>query len=120
MDDMQRISQLAGQQHSLLIFPEGTFTRVPGLLPFRMGAFLIAASNRLPIVPVSIRGTRSILRADSWLPHHGSITLTVGQAIRPDAIPVASDKPWDMALALRDQARSALLRDTGEPDLATD
>ena len=120
VDDMQRISKLAQGQRSLVIFPEGTFTRIPGLRPFRMGAFLIAANNRMPVIPISIRGTRSILRADNWLPHHGAISVTIGKAITPDAIDTAPDKPWDVALRLRDQARTSLLRDTGEPDLAAD
>jgi len=85
-----------------------------------MGAFLIAANSHLPIIPVSIRGTRSILRADNWLPHRGSITVTIGKAISPDNVNAASNKAWDIALELRAQTRSALLRDSGEPDLAVD
>jgi len=42
----------------VVIFPEGTFQRAPGLLPFRLGAFTIAARAAVPIVPVAISGTR--------------------------------------------------------------
>ena len=120
MDDMRKINVLAQGRRSLVIFPEGTFTRIPGLRPFRMGAFLIAANNHMPVITISIRGTRSILRADNWLPHHGAISVTIGKAITPDSVDAASNKPWDIALRLRDQTRTALLRDTGEPDLAAD
>ncbi len=64
-------------------FPEGTFSRMPGLLEFHVGAFLTAAQLGLPVVPVTIRGTRSILRAYSWLPRRGAISVHVGAPIAP-------------------------------------
>lgn len=95
-----------------IFFPEGTFDRMPGLLPFRMGAFVVAAEAGAPIVPVNIRGTRSILRADHWFPRRGVITVTVSKPIMPDG------KDWAAAIRLRDAARREILRLCGEPDLA--
>jgi len=46
---------------SVLFFPEGTRSRDGQMLPFKMGAFKMAISLGLPILPVSIRGTRNIL-----------------------------------------------------------
>ena len=42
----------------LVIFPEGTFRRAPGLLPFKLGAFVVAAHTGVPIIPVTLAGTR--------------------------------------------------------------
>jgi len=95
----------------LLFFPEGTFGRIPGLLPFHMGAFTIAAGNRIPVVPVAIRGTRSILRSDVWFPRPGAIEVRIGDPLHPE------DEDWAAALALRDQAKSFISRSTGEPPL---
>ena len=53
IDDAKRISEVAKTGTSLLFYPEGTFTRMPGLLPFNMGAFLTSAETGVPIVPVS-------------------------------------------------------------------
>ena len=62
----------AAQAGRMLVFlPEGTFTRAPGLLPFRLGAFVIAARQHLSILPLTLRGTRSILRSDQWFPRRG-------------------------------------------------
>ena len=122
-EDASYLFALAKAGRSLLFFPEGTFTRNPGLLPFRLGAFLTAAEAGLPIVPVAIRGTRSILRADAPLPHRGSITVTVGEPIWPQAArPVKDDAEkqpdnWATALALREQARAFIARYSGEPSL---
>ena len=109
--DARRTVQTVQAGRSLLFFPEGTFTRMPGLLPFHMGAFVAAAEAGVPVVPVTIRGTRSLLRADSWFPHRGAVHVSVGAPI----LPVGTD--WATAVKLRDAARAALLAHLGEPDL---
>jgi acyl carrier protein len=119
--DAQRISSSARTGRSILFFAEGTFTRVPGLLPFHMGAFLAAAEADLPVVPVAIRGTRSILLNNTWFPRRGMITITIGKPIEPaEVIDGAKDTVWSTALKLRDAARKHILRHCGEPDLAED
>jgi 1-acyl-sn-glycerol-3-phosphate acyltransferase len=95
-----------------VFFPEGTFSRIPGLTPFRMGAFVVAAEAGAPVVPVSLRGTRSILRDGSWFPHRGTITVTIGEPIAPEG------KGWDAVIRLRNRARAEIARRCGEPDLA--
>jgi len=95
-----------------VFFPEGTFDRNPGLLPFRMGAFVVAAEASVPVVPVVIRGTRSMLRADHWFPRRGAISVTIGAPVAPDG------KDWAAAIRLRDAVRAEILRLCGEPDLA--
>ncbi|HEY0510531.1 MAG TPA: AMP-binding protein, partial [Thermoanaerobaculia bacterium] len=62
---------------SVVIFPEGTFHRYPGLLPFRMGTFAVAVDAGVPVVPAAIQGTRSLLRGDDRLVRRGRITVTV-------------------------------------------
>jgi len=109
--DAQQLVKAARAGQSLSFFPEGTFTRMPGLLPFRMGAFVAAAEADLPVLPVVIRGSRSILRGDSSFPRRGSLSVTVCPVINPQG----SD--WEAAIQLRDTVRSEILRYCGEPDL---
>jgi 1-acyl-sn-glycerol-3-phosphate acyltransferase len=52
----------AGAGQGLVVFPEGTFHRAPGLRPFKLSGFLVAAQAGVPLLPVTIRGMRSILR----------------------------------------------------------
>ncbi len=114
IDDARAMVGAARGGRSLMFFPEGGFTRVTGVMPFHMGAFVAAAEAGLPVVPVAIRGTRSILRADSWFPRRGNITVVIGETITPRA----GDR-WTAAGMLRDEARRHILRHCGEPDLAT-
>ncbi len=109
--DARAMGEAAGT--TLLFFPEGTFDRMPGLLPFHMGAFLIAARNRLPLVPVAIRGTRSMLRSESWFPRAGRIEVVIGEPLAA----AADGDDWTRAVVLRDAARAVITAATGEPAL---
>ena len=95
----------------VVFFPEGTFTRMPGLLPFRSGAFATAAEAGVPVLPVAVRGVRTFLRAHSWFPRHARLTVAVGEAVRPEG------NAWQAMVHLRDATRAQLLELSGEPDL---
>jgi 1-acyl-sn-glycerol-3-phosphate acyltransferase len=82
--DARRTVQTVRDGHSLVFFPEGTFTRIPGLLPFHMGAFIAAAEAGVPVVPVTIRGTRSLLRDVSRFPRRGVVRIIVSAPILPE------------------------------------
>ncbi len=97
-----------GAGQSLAFFPEGTFRAEPGLLPFRMGAFVAAAGAGVPLLPVSLHGTRALLRADSWQPRRGPLRVTVHPTLQPDG------DGWEAAARLRDAARRAILAEIGE------
>lgn len=96
---------------SLMIFPEGTFDRRPGLRAFHMGAFVSACAAGVPVLPLGLSGTRGILRGESGFARRGTIKLAVGAAIQP------AGEDWEAAIALRDTARGAILRLCEEPDL---
>jgi 1-acyl-sn-glycerol-3-phosphate acyltransferase len=68
---------------SVLFFPEGT--RGPGdrLLPFKKGAFRLAAGLSLPILPVSIIGTDRILPARTLRFRPGVATLVYHEPLPP-------------------------------------
>jgi 1-acyl-sn-glycerol-3-phosphate acyltransferase len=112
VEDAGRFAAAAKGGQSLIVFPEGTFRRMPGLLPFRMGTFVIAAQAGTPVVPVTLRGTRSALRDGTWLFRRSRLSLTVGAPI----VPQGAD--WNAAIQLRDAARAEILRHSGEPDLS--
>ncbi|MEK7733866.1 MAG: lysophospholipid acyltransferase family protein, partial [Pseudomonadota bacterium] len=110
--DARELAQAARAGSTLVFFAEGRFERAPGLAPFHLGAFIAATEAKLPVVPIALRGTRSILRANQWFPRRGRIVVTVGTPIRP------SGTGFEAALRLRDAARAQILAHCGEPDLA--
>ncbi len=112
VQDTRRIAGLAASGRRPLFFAEGTLQRMPGLLPFQMGAFVSAAGAGIPVLPLTLRGTRNKLRGGSWFPRTGAVSIRIGKPV----MPTGSD--WKAAVKLRDQVRSEILRHCGEPDLA--
>jgi 1-acyl-sn-glycerol-3-phosphate acyltransferase len=106
--DAERVSSALRGGTSLFVFPEGTFVGAPGLLPFKLGAFKAAVDAQCPVVPVSIRGTREILPADTWLPRPGMVTITVGTPLHPRG------QQWREIVRLRDESRAAIARHTSD------
>ena len=124
---------------ALGFFPEGTLHRMPGLLPFRLGAFSAAVEGGAHVVPVTITGTRSALRDGQWIPRPGTVSVRIAPPIAPPpaAPPVtpsqgsadgsgagpdgepAGASSWTRAVKLRDAARAVILAQCGEPDLGT-
>ncbi len=101
---------LAGER--IVSFPEGTLTRMPGLLGFQLGTFSVAVEAGVPVVPVVITGTRSVLRGGQWFPRHGEIGVHIGEALQ------AEGDDFSAAVRLRDAVRARMLALCGEPDLA--
>ncbi|MCD6074400.1 MAG: acyl-phosphate glycerol 3-phosphate acyltransferase, partial [Rhodospirillales bacterium] len=113
--DANRMAQTVRGGRPVVSFPEGTISRMAGLLPFRLGIFMVAVRVRTntPIVPVVIRGTRHVLRDQTWVPHPGVIEVELLDPIEPPG----DQEEWRAAVTMRDAARAAILARTGEPDL---
>lgn len=98
---------------SVIIFPEGTFTHEVGLRPFHLGAFEIAVACGAPIIPITLHGTRRVLRDGQWLPRRLPVSAVVGAPLRAPG----GDDAFSAAVQLRDAARAQMLRHCGEPGL---
>jgi 1-acyl-sn-glycerol-3-phosphate acyltransferase len=66
---------------SVVIFPEGTRTQNGSLLPFKRGAFLLAARAGVPIVPFTINGSMEINPRNRLELHPGTISVRFAQPI---------------------------------------
>ena len=96
---------------SVFTFPEGTFFRASGILPFRLGAFRAAVEAGRPVVPIALRGTRAVLRDGNWLMRRGRMDVIIGPPL-----PVQGEG-WPEMVRLRDLARTTIVRQVGEPPL---
>jgi 1-acyl-sn-glycerol-3-phosphate acyltransferase len=109
--DTEAIIAAARQGRNVVYFPEGTFTRRPGLSGFYLGAFKVAAEASLPVLPGIIRGTRSMLRSDQWFPRWTPLSIQIEDAVKPSGTGFAS------LVQLRDAVHKVILAHCGEPDL---
>ena len=79
--DAARLGALARAGRRLVVFPEGGLDPLPGLRPFHLGGFAAAGGGHVPVVPIAVRGTRSILRPGERRLRRGAVELVIGSPI---------------------------------------
>ena len=72
-----------GKGVGILFFPEGTRSPDGHLLPFKKGAFRLSVQQSLPILPVTLIGTRDIQPGNSFSLFPGTIRMVIHPAIDP-------------------------------------
>jgi fatty-acyl-CoA synthase len=109
--DTDLVAQALRAGENVLFFPEGTFVAATGLRPFRLGAFMAAATAGARVVPLALRGTRRVMRGDWRLPRPGPVSLWVGEPIAPEGTDMAA------LVRLRSRVADAIAARCGEPRL---
>jgi len=95
---------------NIFIFPEGTRSPDGRLLPFKKGAFFLAAETGAPMVPIIIRGTAAMMRKGSLKVYpkaantRGEVTVEFLEPLWPTEY---ADKDALMA-AVRERMEAAL------------
>ena len=64
------------------------------------------------MIPLTIRGTRSVLRGGQWVPRQAPICIHIGKPVWPEG------SGFEAALRLRDAVRTHILTESKEPDIA--
>jgi len=62
---------------SVIFFPEGTRSSTEEMIPFKKGAFRFALDLEIPILPVTIVGTRNILPRGTMNLFPGKVTMVI-------------------------------------------
>jgi len=72
--------------HSIIIFPEGTWSYPPhDILPFKQGSLLMASKTGIPIIPIAMVGTETVTRPDGLLIFPGTVKVKIGPAHTADS-----------------------------------
>jgi len=101
---LRRAAQEIRPGISAFLFPEGTRTRDGSLQPFKKGGFKFALQTTLPVVPVTIVGTRRVLPRDSFVFRPGPVEMYLDQPI-----PTASLDDRDLSVLMQ-QVRDAMTK----------
>jgi len=100
----QQAQKLIEHNRSLIIYAEGTRPRDGVMKPFKKGAFTMAITSGLPVLPVSIHGTyEAAVPGKPWF-RGGPVTVIIDPAI-PTAGMTRSD-----ADDLRDRTREIIAK----------
>jgi 1-acyl-sn-glycerol-3-phosphate acyltransferase len=81
LKSMEMVAQKIREGTSVLLFPEGHRSRTGQMLPFKAGSFYIAILASVPIVPITLNGTRQVLKPDTSHVRPGQTEMIVHPAI---------------------------------------
>ena len=107
-----RASSLMKEGLSLIVFPEGTRSRDGRVAPFKGGSFYLALEAALPVVPISLVGSRHIMLKGRLATYPGHVKLVVHEPI--DTSGLAGGDPRAA------RAFAARVRDVIAPDAESD
>jgi 1-acyl-sn-glycerol-3-phosphate acyltransferase len=96
---VKKMARLVRGARSLIVFPEGTRSPTGALGRFRGGSFAVSIEARLPIVPVSIDGSRHVMLKGRLMTCPGVVTVTIHDPIPTEG--VGRDGVRDMADRVR-------------------
>lgn len=94
---------------TLVVFPEGGVETTPGLRPFAMGAFQLAARANRSVIPVALQGTRQAQPFPRTVPHPLPVMAVVGPPMR------AEGDDWAAHLDLNQRVREWIAEHCGDP-----
>jgi len=100
--------------HVVMIFPEGERTHTGRVERFKPGAFRLATSLRVPVLPVTIAGGHASWPPGRVFPRPGRITISYHPVLEPDP----SLDPRRAAGELADRARAVIVGALGDPTAA--
>jgi 1-acyl-sn-glycerol-3-phosphate acyltransferase len=78
---VKRMRRLVGDGASVLVFPEGTRSVNGDIGRFKGGMFLLAIETGLPIVPMTVDGSRHVMKKGRLMVCPGDVSLTVHEPI---------------------------------------
>ena len=79
---LAQVAALMDDGRSLIVFPEGTRSRDGRVGPFKRGLFLMAIDAGLPVVPVSVAGSRHVMRKGRLMTCPGNVDVVVHEPIQ--------------------------------------
>lgn len=96
-ESLKQAGKKVAEGHSLLVYPEGERTFSEELLPFRRGAFVLAISAGVPLVPVTLIDSYRLLDERVLRSRPGTIHMHIGEplsveGLTKDDIPELSDR----------------------------
>ena len=102
-------SRLTSNGLSLIVFPEGTRSRDGHMSKFKGGSIMLAMQAGLPIVPISVVGSRHVMKKGELTTRPGHVTLIVHDPIETAAIAAPSvEQVREFADRVRDVVRPAV------------
>ncbi|MBA3239948.1 MAG: 1-acyl-sn-glycerol-3-phosphate acyltransferase [Acidobacteria bacterium] len=86
VETLRRAAREVREGISIFLYPEGTRSRDGALQPFKKGGFKFAVQTGLPVVPITIKGSRQLLPCDSFIFRPGEVEMYVDAPLHTDGL----------------------------------
>jgi 1-acyl-sn-glycerol-3-phosphate acyltransferase len=104
IESVREAEQVIRRGHDMMVYPEGTRSRDGKLLPFKKGPFYMAMQTGVPIVPITLLGTETLMPKGQFFVTPGEATIVYHEPIDPRRF---TDRD-ELVKAVRDAIASAL------------
>jgi 1-acyl-sn-glycerol-3-phosphate acyltransferase len=91
---VRKMARLAEAGHSLIVFPEGTRSTDGSVARFKGGPFVIALQAGLPVVPITLVGSRHVMFKGQLMVRPGRVTVIVHDPIDTSGVPRESAREF--------------------------
>jgi len=98
------------KKFSIVVYPEGTRSHDGEVKRFKKGAFRLAIESKLPVLPVSIIGSKRVMSKHSLRINKGEIKIIIGKPI------ITTDIEKDDIIKLIDMVRNEIIKNIGIQD----
>jgi 1-acyl-sn-glycerol-3-phosphate acyltransferase len=106
---VKKMARLVSDRHSLIAFPEGTRSVDGAVARFKGGPFVLALEAGIPVVPISIAGSRHVMKKGRLMVCPGTVSMTVHPPIETAGV------SRDSVRELADRVRETVRQDVDEP-----
>ena len=103
-DIVQKMARLISESSSLIVFPEGTRSVDGEVGRFKKGSFVVALDAGLPVVPITIAGSRRVMTKGELTVRPGDVELTIHEPIPTEGV------TREHVLAFAERVRSVVRR----------
>ncbi|WP_422935837.1 lysophospholipid acyltransferase family protein [Sinomonas sp. P47F7] len=98
---IRQVQRVFSDGHGLCVYPEGTRGDGVELLPFKAGAFRFALSAGVPVVPLGMVGTNTVLPRGSRRLRNGRVHVAFGRPLEEPAGGTKQERSEQLASASR-------------------
>jgi 1-acyl-sn-glycerol-3-phosphate acyltransferase len=84
---VKKMARLVGEHHSLIVFPEGTRSIDGAVQRFKGGSFALAVEGGLPVVPITISGSRHVMTKGQLTVRPGHVSVTIHDPMETANVP---------------------------------
>jgi 1-acyl-sn-glycerol-3-phosphate acyltransferase len=105
---LKRWKGLVAQGLSLIVFPEGTRSRDGRIGRFKAGSFLLAIQAELPLVPISVSGSRHVMLKGRMMTCPGHVRVEVHDPVPTEGLEATVEQARVLAGRVRSTVESGV------------